>query len=190
MSNNYENFKANIIEENDRMFVFEWKNKDGSIFYSSTFYLDKVSGTLMIVSDMGTCIARWYNPVTEREMCRLVKDIAYFRSKIKAIDLMFFKNETTIAEDMDNAYKKYVEKYGEGYDDDTLEDILNDFEWMKERLIYADPLFDTELEDMWGEYHLNEFIDGLPGERYNPAIELWSDGYIRAMKQLGRLGGD
>ncbi len=176
----YKNFKANIIEENDRMFVLEWKNKDGSIFYSSTFYLDKVSGTLMIVSDMGTCIARWYNEVSETNLCTLLKDIYYFASKITCIDCLYIKTDEAVIEDIEKAKEIYISKYGS---DDRTE---SDFEYIKNALLYSKIDDYPELTELYTMYKLNEIIDGEPGERLNPAVKAFSDGYIRAMKQLGR----
>ena len=120
-----------------------------------------------------------------------IEDYALFNSPNEAVEWLKTNKPSVIISDfmmpemnglefLKKAKEIYISKYGS---DDRTE---SDFEYIKNALLYSKIDDYPELTELYTMYKLNEIIDGEPGERLNPAVKAFSDGYIRAMKQLGR----
>ncbi|WP_418576668.1 hypothetical protein [Phascolarctobacterium succinatutens] len=60
LAESFKNHKAKIVHDDDKMFVMEWRNKNGISSYAVKYIVDKVYGTLFVEGDLGFAIACWY----------------------------------------------------------------------------------------------------------------------------------
>ena len=183
--------KANIVTENDRYFILDWRREDGCGDWYINYIVDKKRGALIVSGDLGDSIAVWYNPVTPEELRGYVFSVDYYIGKIEcASDLYVYDGDDIIADlkehidiDAENAYLETHDEFEDSSDLwKNIEDHIYDSLYSRDLFIPTEGLREI-IEDFDPDYW--EWLSDC-GKHINGRVYIWAIGFNMAMKQLGR----
>lgn len=174
----FKDHKAELVVDNDRLCMIDFRNKNGSSNYYVNFIIDKKNGTFIINGDLGNSVAEWYNEVTPEKIRQYISDEWYYIQKIQcATDLYTWKYEDVV-EDVEDELADWE------FDDDEWDEILDE---ISESTSYADSFYPTErLRDLISEFDA-DYCEWLYrcGRRVDNRVYLWITAYQMACEQLG-----
>lgn len=174
----FENHKAEIVVDNDRICMIDFRNKNGSSNYYVNFIIDKKNGTLIISGDLGDSIALWYNEITPEKIRQYISDEWYYIQKIQcATDLYTWKYEDVV-EDVEDELADW-----EFDDDDEWDEILDEIsESTSYDGFYPTDRLTTLISEIDADYC--EWLYRC-GRRVDNRVYLWITAYQMACEQLG-----
>ena len=182
----FENHVAVPIIQTGSLFVFDWKNKNGSGEYAIRYYLDQEKGNLMITGDVGSSIASWGNPLTPKGVCSLLGNISYYMEKIQCSGNRYTYRQEDVDADIDALEKDLI---AQGFPE---EEIRTDIETIRffyaDHIITEDSLLSDEITDLFEHYdpcwYDNPQFTTI-GRRIDTRIVLWVEGFRMACEQMG-----
>ena len=183
--------KANIVTENDRYFILDWRREDGGGDWYINFIVDKKRGAFIVSGDLGNSIAVWYNPTTPENIRRYIKSIGYYTKKIQCSSNLYVYDEDDIIADLKDhididAENAYLETHDEFEDSsdlwENIKDHICDSLYGRDQFIPSDGLREI-IEDFDPDYW--EWLHDC-GKRIDGRVYIWTIGFHMAMKQLGR----
>ena len=189
MNENFKDFVATVIVDNDKFFIVDWRHKDGGSNYFVRYICDLKLGSLIINGDLGSCVANWYHSVSVAEFRQYMNDLSYFIEKFKCYTDRCYRSKEVIDSDLADLKKRIIED--EWVDD--LSEIDEDFKEIRDYFVMhwkEDAFLEPDIIEIFKKYSdewwEDEFAD--IGLTVHPFVKLWVEGFNLALEQLERAG--
>ncbi|MCD8150568.1 MAG: hypothetical protein LUE92_13630 [Clostridiales bacterium] len=184
-------FEPVLLYEDDRLFVMDWKDKNGSGNLATRYIVDKEKGDLIIKGDAGCCIASWYNEVTVENMACYINSTGYFIEKMNCTDHKHTYKWDDVKKDLEDEKQEYLRLIRDGDLESIDEDELNeDFDEMQDILadlnLNDESVYPSELTDLFSKYN-SDWWEGpfsYLGRRIDSRIYLWTYGFQEGVERL------
>lgn len=179
----FKDFQAKKLVDDKNFLVIDWKNKNGSGEYSIRYTLDIEKGNFIVTSDVGYCIASWYNHLTPDNLCKFLNNIGYFKEKINCWTESYTYRYKDIKDDLFVLKNDLLNDtdFSEEEINEDIEEILSMAEYIEKGMAsYPD------LIDIYTKYYSDWWDSGFStlGRRISDRIYLWAAGFQMAWKQL------
>lgn len=189
MNNNFKDFVATVVADNDKFFIVDWRHKDGGSNYFVRYICDLKLGSLIINGDLGSCVANWYHSVSIKEFKQYMNDLSYFIEKFNCYTDRYYRSKEVIDTDLAALKNQIIESEWV----DNLSEIDEDFKSIRDFYLLnwqENPYFDPDIVEIFKKYSDEWWEDGFSdiGITVSPKVKLWIEGFNLALEQLGRIG--
>ena len=189
MNNNFKDFVATVIVDNDKFFIVDWRHKDGGSNYFVRYICDLKLGSLIINGDLGSCVANWYHSVSIKEFKQYMNDLSYFIEKFNCYTDRYYRSKEVIDTDLAALKNQIIENEWV----DNLSEIDDDFKIIRDFYLLnwqENPYFDPDIVEIFKKYSDEWWEDGFAdiGLTVHPFVKLWVEGFNLALEQLERAG--
>ncbi len=194
-------FDATLVYEDDRLFVMDWKDKNGSGNLSTRYIVDKQKGSLILEGDSGFMTACWYNPVQVEDLVHYINSTGYFMEKMRCTDHKYTYDTDDITADLEEEKAELIKNKREEMDENSdeyqewLSELEEDFDELEEIILNHTQRYTTETrvicseayddicEKYWGApyYEAPVYYAGL---RVDPRIFLWTYGFQEGVERI------
>ena len=184
-------FGATPVYEDDRFFVMDWRDKNGSEALAVRYILDKGKGDLAITGDAGCCVAGWIGPVSVEDAAECLNDPEGFIEAIQCATNKYTYDWDDVVEDLEAEKADHLKALCDGgaWAED-LEELEADFRQMEALLTYTrlgeTCMYPEELVSLIMKYD-PDWWDGpfaMLGRRIDGMVYLWAYGFQEGVRTL------
>lgn len=171
---------ADLLLNNDRFTIIDWKKADLSTEYYVNYIIDKKRGVLIISGDLGDAVANWYNENTPEDIASYTRSIGYFISKMQTATNSYYYDEDNVIADI----KEEVGVYDDSNTAEQIDELCDDIYDNTDRRSGYHPSDDAReiLSDLLGDDYYENLSDY--GKRTDIRVYLWSEGLNMALDDL------
>lgn len=184
-------FDSTLVFEDEKIFIMDWKDKNGSGNLSTRYIVDKEKGDLVIKGDSGDCVASWYSPITVENLVHYINSTYYFIEKMRCSTNKYTYDHHDVEEDLEEEKQDCLKLIRDGnLDGITEEELEEDFDRMQEILddyqIDENTVYPEELTDLFCKYDTGWWEGAFSelGKRIDKRIYLWVFGYQEGVERL------